>query len=45
MAGLLTYVIHGFLNNFLDTDKISAPFWTFIAGLVVLDMELGYGEG
>jgi O-antigen ligase len=45
MAGLLTYVIHGFLNNFLDTDKISAPFWTFIAGLVVLDMELGYREG
>jgi putative inorganic carbon (HCO3(-)) transporter len=38
MAGLVTYVIHGFLNNFLDTDKISAPFWGYIAAIVVLDL-------
>ena len=40
MAGLVTYVIHGFLNNFLDTDKISAPFWGFIAAIVVLDLSI-----
>ncbi len=40
MSGLFTYVIHGALNNFLDTDKISAPFWMFIACLVVLEMDL-----
>ncbi len=40
MSGLFTYVIHGALNNFLDTDKISAPFWIFIACLVVLEMDL-----
>lgn len=36
--GLVTYFLHGFLNNFLDTDKISAPFWGFIAGIVALDV-------
>lgn len=36
-AGLVTYFAHAMLNNFLDTDKISAPFWIFIAILVVLD--------
>lgn len=36
--GLITYMLHGFLNNFLDTDKISAPFWGFIAVIVALDV-------
>lgn len=36
--GLVTYYLHGFLNNFLDTDKISAPFWGFMAIIVVLDL-------
>lgn len=36
--GLVTYFIHGTLNNFLDTDKASAPFWGFIAMLVALDV-------
>lgn len=31
ITGILTYAIHGGLNSFLDTDKISAPFWMFIA--------------
>lgn len=35
---LCTYFIHGFLNNFLDTDKASAPFWGFIAIIVALDV-------
>ncbi len=36
--GLITYYLHGFLNNFLDTDKASAPFWGFIALLVAIDV-------
>ena len=35
--GLITYFVHGVLNNYLDTDKASAPFWGFLALLVVLD--------
>ena len=38
--GLLTYFIHGVLNNYLDTDKASAPFWGFLAILVALDLSL-----
>lgn len=34
---LSTYLSHGFLNNFLDTDKASVPFWTIAAILVALD--------
>lgn len=36
--GLITYFIHGMLNNFLDTDKASAPFWGFIAAIVTIDV-------
>lgn len=36
--GLITYFTHGFLNNFLDTEKHSIPFWGFIAVLVALDL-------
>lgn len=36
--GLVTYYIHGTLNNFLDTDKASAPFWGFVAMLVMMDI-------
>lgn len=35
---LITYYFHGFLNNFLDTDKASVPFWGFTAILVALDV-------
>ncbi|MGC9330527.1 MAG: O-antigen ligase family protein [Bacteroidales bacterium] len=38
LIGLMTYFIHGFLNNFLDTDKASAPFWGFIAVIVAIDL-------
>ncbi len=38
LAGLVTYFVHGFLNNFLDTDKASAPFWGFIAVIVAIDI-------
>ncbi len=36
--GLVTYMVHGALNNFLDTDKASVPFWGFIGILVALDV-------
>ncbi len=36
--GLITYFVHGFLNNFLDTDKLSVPVWGFMAILVAIDV-------
>ncbi|PIQ30806.1 MAG: hypothetical protein COW63_09065 [Bacteroidetes bacterium CG18_big_fil_WC_8_21_14_2_50_41_14] len=38
LLGLITYFAHGVLNNFLDTDKLSVPFWGFIAIIVSLDV-------
>lgn len=38
---LLTYYVHGAFNNFLDTDKLSVPFWGFTAVVVALDV---FGE-
>ena len=35
---LLTYYVHGVFNNFLDTDKLSVPFWAFTAVVVALDL-------
>ena len=36
--GLVTYFVHGAMNNFLDTDKASVPFWAFAASIVALDI-------
>ncbi|MDR1006274.1 MAG: O-antigen ligase family protein [Bacteroidales bacterium] len=36
---LITYYFHGFLNNFLDTDKLAVPFWAFTAAIVILDIK------
>jgi O-antigen ligase len=38
LISLVTYYIHGFLNNFLDTDKLSVPFWGFTAMIVAIDI-------
>jgi O-antigen ligase len=38
LLGLITYFAHGALNNFLDTDKLSVPFWGMIAALIALDV-------
>ena len=38
LLGLITYFVHGFLNNFLDTDKASVPVWGFIAIIVALNI-------
>jgi O-antigen ligase len=35
--GLVTYFAHGFLNNFLDSDKIAVPFWVAVSYLVYRD--------
>jgi putative inorganic carbon (HCO3(-)) transporter len=37
--GLVTYFVHGVLNNFLEMDKIAVPFWASIAYLVHLDLK------
>lgn len=38
VLGLITYYVHGLMNNFLDSDKASVPFWGFTAILVALDL-------
>jgi O-antigen ligase len=38
MLGLITYYIHGSLNNFLDTDKASVPFWGMTAIIVAIGL-------
>ncbi|MDQ3141053.1 MAG: O-antigen ligase family protein [Bacteroidota bacterium] len=38
LCGLLTYYMHGILNNFLDTDKAAVPFFVFISVLVALEI-------
>ncbi|MFW6289747.1 MAG: O-antigen ligase family protein [Mariniphaga sp.] len=38
IVALVTYYVHGFLNNFLDTDKLSVPFWGFTAMIVAIDI-------
>lgn len=40
LLGLITYLAHGMLNNYLDTDKASALFWGFTAVFVSLDLSL-----
>ena len=40
LVAFITYFTHGFLNNFLDSDKASVPFWGFAAILVILDIQL-----
>lgn len=45
LVALITYYIHGFLNNFLDTDKLSVPFWGFTAMIVSVDLYLSGKNG
>tara|TARA_B100002052_G_C15872237_1_gene595260 strand:+ start:912 stop:2156 length:1245 start_codon:yes stop_codon:yes gene_type:complete len=37
-TSLLSYFIHGFFNNFLDTDKASVAIWAVIAIVVSIDL-------
>ena len=36
--GLVTYWIHGLLNNFLELDKAAVPYWGFTAILVAIQL-------
>jgi len=38
VLSLITYFIHGLLNNFLDTDKASVPVWGLFAMILALDL-------
>lgn len=40
IMSLVTYFVHGVLNNYLDTDKASVPIWTFCAIFIVLEAQL-----
>lgn len=44
ILALITYLVHGTLNNFLDIDKASALFWGFIAVFVSLDIYADEGQ-
>lgn len=37
-VSLFTYYVHGIMNNFLDTDKLSVPFWALTAAIVAIDI-------
>ncbi|MBK7233937.1 MAG: O-antigen ligase family protein [Saprospiraceae bacterium] len=38
-CGLATYYTHGFLNNFLDTDKAAVLFWFLTSVIVYFDIK------
>ncbi len=41
-TSLMSYFIHGFFNNFLDTDKASVAIWAVIA--IVVSIDLAYNK-
>jgi putative inorganic carbon (hco3(-)) transporter len=45
LLGLVSYYVHGIMNNFLDTDKASVPFWAFTAIIVAIDLYHSQEEG
>ena len=34
----ISYFVHGFLNNFLDTDKLAIPVWSLAALIAAIDV-------
>lgn len=38
LLGLVTYLTHGFLNNYLDIDKTALLFWGFIGMITAIDL-------
>jgi uncharacterized membrane-anchored protein len=40
IVALVTYFIHGFLNNYLDTDKAAVPVWIMSAIFIALRHKL-----
>jgi len=45
LAGLATYVIHGFFNTYLAIDKVAVPFWSGLGTLAALDPRRGERRG
>ena len=41
LIGLISYYIHGVLNNYLDQDKAAMPFWALTAIIVAIDVHHG----
>lgn len=41
---LVAYYVNGVLNNFLDSDKASVPFWTFLAILAAINTSVRKGN-
>ena len=40
VLALVTYFVHGILNNYLDTDKAAVPIWGFCAAFIALEYSL-----
>lgn len=40
ILALVTYFVHGALNNYLDTDKAAVPVWVFCAAFIGLEIRL-----
>ena len=40
ILALVTYFVHGFLNNYLDTDKAAVPIWGAVAAIIALEQHL-----
>ena len=38
ILGLVTYYLHGILNNYLDTDKASVPIWGMMSMMVAIQL-------
>ena len=40
ILALVTYFVHGFLNNYLDIDKAAVPIWGAVAAFIALELQL-----
>jgi NhaP-type Na+/H+ or K+/H+ antiporter len=40
VLALVTYFVHAFLNNYLDTDKAAVPIWGFCAAFIALELRM-----
>jgi putative inorganic carbon (hco3(-)) transporter len=43
ILALVTYFVHGILNNYLDTDKAAVPIWGICACFIALEFKLNEG--
>ncbi len=44
LSGLITYFVHGVVNNFLNIDKAASLFWGSLCILVTLDLNRGLNK-